>query len=61
MIVGKWNSSWKRHWFEWERPQIETFLERIDSKTLVRERSDTYMWNNGEDMIYTIKSTYKML
>ena len=65
---GKWDNdrwewilSWRRHCFEWEKPQIETFLEVIDSKTLVRGRSDMWMWNNGKDMIYTVKSAYNLL
>jgi len=65
---GKWDNdrwewilSWIRHWFEWEKPQIETFLEEIDTKTLVRGRSDIWMRNHGEDMIYTVKSVYNLL
>jgi len=53
--------SWIKHWFEWEIPQIETFLEEIDRKTLVTGISDMWMWNNWEDMIYTVKSSYKLL
>ena len=53
--------AWRREWFEWERPQIEMFLEDIHKITLARERKDCWMWNDGEDKVYTVKSAYQKL
>ena len=57
----EWNLAWRREWFEWERPQIEMFSEDIHKITLTRERKDCWMWNDGEDKVYTIKSAYQKL
>lgn len=36
-------------------------MEDIHRITLVKGRNDLWMWNDGEDRIFTIKSTYKKL
>ena len=37
------------------------FSEDIHKITLARERKDYWMWNDGEDKVYTIISAYQKL
>jgi len=59
--MWEWNIPWRRDWFEWDRPQIEMFLNDIDRITIDKVRNYSWTWNDGDDKVYTVKSVYKNL
>ena len=56
-----WKIDWRRNMFEWEKNQEQDLLQLLGEKSVNMDNEDTWVWKDGETMVFTIKSAYKIL
>lgn len=42
---------WRWEWFEWEKDQVDVFMQEIQRILSHKEREDLWMWKNEDTII----------
>ena len=53
--------SWRRAWFELEKPMVEDFMTNISQVPLDSNKLDSWLWNEPPSYSFSVKSAYSKL
>jgi len=56
-----WNFVWRRNLFEWEKQLAERLFQEVQGVNFNLDKEDKWVWKEGEEFGYTVKSTYLRL
>ncbi|KAG4394836.1 hypothetical protein GLYMA_20G111850v4 [Glycine max] len=52
---------WRRGWFDWEIPPLNSCLPELEGIVLNRQVEDTLSWKNASTGLYGVQEVYKVL
>jgi len=56
-----WKLSWRRTWFEWEKPMLEDFHIQVAQSVIHKDKQDVWVWKDDKSGCYDVNSAYTKL
>ena len=56
-----WNFIWRRNLFEWEKQIAKRLFQEVQGVNFDLDKEDRWVWKEGEELGYTVKSPYLRL